>query len=263
MKWIWIIALIFVGYIIITALTPDYTGYYQYELSDDNEYETPKSYCSSNIYNCEDFNTQTEAQTIFEFCGGLNNDIHYLDGDDDGIACETLPRKRSSSSTTTQTKKCTQGSLLKYRCNGKSLEEKYQNYDCTYNWRYKELCSYGCEEGKCNPGCELGDLEEYRCDDDKLEQKYQWRDCTFTWNTEKYCDYGCENGKCKPCEDSDGGKDIYTKGYVYVDYRGNSYDECHTNPYKEYVWERFCLNGRYESDLIECPNGCSDGACNS
>ncbi len=27
---------------------------------------------------------------VFELCGGLENDIHYLDGDEDGIACESL-----------------------------------------------------------------------------------------------------------------------------------------------------------------------------
>ena len=47
--------------------------------------------CSENQYDCEDFETQAEAQEMFEFCGGVDNDIHYLDGDDDGVACETLP----------------------------------------------------------------------------------------------------------------------------------------------------------------------------
>ena len=45
--------------------------------------------CSSNYYNCADFSTQAEAQSVMEFCG--SDDIHYLDGDDDGVACETLP----------------------------------------------------------------------------------------------------------------------------------------------------------------------------
>ena len=46
--------------------------------------------CSSNYYNCADFNTQSEAQAVFEYCGGIGNDIHWLDGDDDGVACESL-----------------------------------------------------------------------------------------------------------------------------------------------------------------------------
>ena len=47
--------------------------------------------CSSNIYNCPDFSTHNEAQECFEFCGGTSNDIHQLDRDNDGDACESLP----------------------------------------------------------------------------------------------------------------------------------------------------------------------------
>lgn len=47
--------------------------------------------CSSNTYNCGDFKTKAEAQYVFELCGGANNDIHRLDQDSDGEACETLP----------------------------------------------------------------------------------------------------------------------------------------------------------------------------
>ena len=47
--------------------------------------------CSSNSYNCDDFSTHSEAQRVFETCGGINNDIHRLDRDKDGVACETLP----------------------------------------------------------------------------------------------------------------------------------------------------------------------------
>jgi len=45
--------------------------------------------CGSNYYNCADFSTHAEAQSVFEFCGG--GDIHGLDRDNDGLACETLP----------------------------------------------------------------------------------------------------------------------------------------------------------------------------
>jgi len=48
--------------------------------------------CSNNIYNCDDFSTQAEAQKCFEYCLSLGKgDIHLLDGDIDGIACESLP----------------------------------------------------------------------------------------------------------------------------------------------------------------------------
>jgi len=28
---------------------------------------------------------------VFDVCGGINNDVHGLDADKDGIACESLP----------------------------------------------------------------------------------------------------------------------------------------------------------------------------
>lgn len=46
--------------------------------------------CESNIYNCGDFSTQEEAQTVYEECGGVGNDIHQLDKDGNGLACESL-----------------------------------------------------------------------------------------------------------------------------------------------------------------------------
>jgi micrococcal nuclease len=47
--------------------------------------------CSYNAYNCTDFATHVEAQTVYEACGGVYNDIHRLDQDKDGQACESLP----------------------------------------------------------------------------------------------------------------------------------------------------------------------------
>jgi len=47
--------------------------------------------CSYNAYNCSDFSTHAEAQQVFEACGGVAHDVHRLDGDHDGIACELLP----------------------------------------------------------------------------------------------------------------------------------------------------------------------------
>ena len=43
-------------------------------------------------YNCDDFSTQTEAQSFFERVGGVGNDVNRLDGDKDGKACESLPK---------------------------------------------------------------------------------------------------------------------------------------------------------------------------
>ncbi len=48
--------------------------------------------CSSNSYNCGDFSTHAEAQTIYECCmAEVGYDVHKLDADSDRDACETLP----------------------------------------------------------------------------------------------------------------------------------------------------------------------------
>jgi len=41
-------------------------------------------------YNCADFSTQPEAQQVYEECG---TDVNRLDGDNDGIVCEALPKE--------------------------------------------------------------------------------------------------------------------------------------------------------------------------
>jgi len=59
----------------------------------EEEEEVPEDYdyeCGSNFYNCGDFNSQSEAQIVFDVCGGVGNDIHRLDGDNDGVACESI-----------------------------------------------------------------------------------------------------------------------------------------------------------------------------
>jgi len=43
-------------------------------------------------YNCDDFKTQVEAQKFFDNSGGVSGDTNRLDGDKDGIACESLPK---------------------------------------------------------------------------------------------------------------------------------------------------------------------------
>ena len=43
-------------------------------------------------YNCADFTTQPDAQRFFEKAGGVGHDTNRLDGDKDGVACESLPK---------------------------------------------------------------------------------------------------------------------------------------------------------------------------
>ncbi|MBE2198478.1 MAG: excalibur calcium-binding domain-containing protein [Anaerolinea sp.] len=48
--------------------------------------------CSYDAYNCGDFDTQAEAQACYEYClAQVGYDVHQLDGDNDGVACESLP----------------------------------------------------------------------------------------------------------------------------------------------------------------------------
>jgi hypothetical protein len=50
--------------------------------------------CSDNVYNCSDFDTQSEAQACYQYClDTTGKDVHRLDGgrNPNGIACESLP----------------------------------------------------------------------------------------------------------------------------------------------------------------------------
>ncbi|NCP67347.1 hypothetical protein GW756_04325 [bacterium] len=44
-------------------------------------------------FNCDNFAYQEEAQTLFEECGGIENDVHGLDRDKDGIVCEANKKR--------------------------------------------------------------------------------------------------------------------------------------------------------------------------
>jgi len=45
-------------------------------------------------YNCADFATQEAAQRFFVKAGGPSKDVNNLDGDNNGIACQTLPSEK-------------------------------------------------------------------------------------------------------------------------------------------------------------------------
>jgi len=61
------------------------------EPEEESEVDTSSYTCSTNKYNCTDFETHAEAQAVFDQCGGTSNDIHKLDSNKDGEACESLP----------------------------------------------------------------------------------------------------------------------------------------------------------------------------
>lgn len=45
-------------------------------------------------YNCDDFATQEEAQSVMDTCKEKGVDVHRLDGDGNGVACQSLPHKK-------------------------------------------------------------------------------------------------------------------------------------------------------------------------
>lgn len=58
---------------------------------DDTDDQSSDIICSSNVYNCSDFSTQADAQEVYDHCMVVvGSDIHALDSDDDGEACESL-----------------------------------------------------------------------------------------------------------------------------------------------------------------------------
>lgn len=55
---------------------------------DDDFYDNS---CEVDMYECNDFCTQGDAQKVFDECNIYGLDVHNLDSDNDGIACESLP----------------------------------------------------------------------------------------------------------------------------------------------------------------------------
>ncbi len=48
--------------------------------------------CDHDAYNCSNFSTQAAAQEVFNYCAERGfGDIHRLDFDGNGVACESLP----------------------------------------------------------------------------------------------------------------------------------------------------------------------------
>ena len=45
-------------------------------------------------YNCSDFETQEEAQSVMDECENKGVDVHRLDGDGNGVACQSLRHEK-------------------------------------------------------------------------------------------------------------------------------------------------------------------------
>lgn len=67
---------------------------------DGNLTTNPNIFCKSQEedfynFNCKDFITQSEAQKIYETCkGDREGDIFGLDGNNNGVVCEALPKNK-------------------------------------------------------------------------------------------------------------------------------------------------------------------------
>ena len=100
--------------------------------------------CSSNKYNCSDFATQCEAQTMYNKCW---HDIHRLDRDNDWIACEN--NRRCNGNTQVQQvvqkviKSCPSSQCLhKNKCFNKPSNSICAPHDNNNAW----LCNSGYDE---------------------------------------------------------------------------------------------------------------------
>ncbi|MDD5342057.1 MAG: thermonuclease family protein [Patescibacteria group bacterium] len=53
--------------------------------------DAPECFCDENYYDCRDFKTQAEAQSLYDCCRAkTGRDVHLIDADTNGRACERL-----------------------------------------------------------------------------------------------------------------------------------------------------------------------------
>jgi len=82
------------GTIVITTDGVNYQVHTRYDrppTADPGSPPLPSNHATQGDRDCSDFATQAEAQAFFLANGGPARDPHRLDGDRDGIACESLP----------------------------------------------------------------------------------------------------------------------------------------------------------------------------
>jgi hypothetical protein len=81
------------------------------------------------------------------------------------------------------------------------------------------------------------------------------------------CPQDCGDSTTRTCTDSDGGKNYYKKGTLTKSGPQSNYittthdDFCLSKSSGQYVNEFYCVNLFQDSELVLCPNGCSEGAC--
>lgn len=108
-------------------------------------------------------------------------------------------------------------------------------------------------------------VNEYYCEDNVIKSSY------FVCLPQNGSDYACNNGACVPqfnnanntvrvCDDSDGGLNLFAKGFATEDQKTLFTDFCDSD---SKVREYACWNNRVEWGLHPCEYGCKDGACMS
>ncbi|OGJ49715.1 hypothetical protein A2335_02980 [Candidatus Peregrinibacteria bacterium RIFOXYB2_FULL_32_7] len=61
------------------------------DLDDSDYFNGNNPTCGSDIYNCSNFSIQSAAQAVYDYCAAQGyGDIHRLDADNNGMACESL-----------------------------------------------------------------------------------------------------------------------------------------------------------------------------
>lgn len=71
--------------------TPQYISPTEEPKQEETQSSGTEYICSSDYYNCGDFSKHSEAQAVYDYCKSQGKgDIHQLDRDDDGDACESL-----------------------------------------------------------------------------------------------------------------------------------------------------------------------------
>lgn len=131
-----------------------------------------------------------------------------LDQNNNSICDKDEVTKQKPADTTTEmieTQKCIEGYIGGSVCSGDWIERKYQYSNCSYVWILRELCQYGCSDGKCNlepQTCTKCYTDEYICSSVYSLRKYQREDCSYEWVKWKHCGkYPCKmDGKSAVCD---------------------------------------------------------------
>lgn len=88
-KWLtWVIVLIVLFGLVVAGLL---LVRLKFKSATDNVNINDEIDCSSDIYDCNDFSDQEIAQITYKKCiSEVGHDVHNLDKDSDGIACESM-----------------------------------------------------------------------------------------------------------------------------------------------------------------------------